>query len=61
LSRPLYLYIKTLEMIPSRAAYIREFVSGDAMDYLAEKGLIPLSLHEQKTMQRRAQHLEGTS
>jgi phosphate transport system substrate-binding protein len=58
LSRPLYLYIKTSGMIPARAAYVREFVSLDAMTYLAEKGLIPLSLEEQKAIQRQAQKLE---
>ncbi|MBI2707756.1 MAG: substrate-binding domain-containing protein [Proteobacteria bacterium] len=59
LSRPLYLYIKTLKMIPERAAYIREFVSADAMTYLAERGLIPLSLTEHEDMRRRAQQLGG--
>ncbi len=58
LSRPLYLYIKTKDMTPSRAAYVREFVSADAMTYLAEKGLIPLSLEEQQAIQSRAQQLE---
>lgn len=58
LSRPLYIYIKTSGMVPARAAYVREFVSSDAVAYLGEKGLIPLSLEEQKAVQRRAQQLE---
>jgi len=57
LSRPLYLYIKTGELTPARVGYIREFVSEDAMTYLAEKGLIPLSPEMQDVMQRRVQQL----
>lgn len=59
LSRPLYLYIRTddIQDSPTRIAYVLEFISQDAIGkegYLSEKGLISLSLQEQKEMYRRA-------
>ncbi len=63
LSRPLYLYIKTNDLIafPALTAYVLEFISMDAIGergYLSEKGLIPLSPQDQEMMQKRAQHLK---
>jgi phosphate transport system substrate-binding protein len=57
LSRSLYLYVKTNEINPTRAAYAKEFVSKEAVEYLSDKGLIPLSLAEQAEGRRRAQQL----
>jgi phosphate transport system substrate-binding protein len=62
LSRPLFLYIKTndLRENPARRAYALEFTSPEAVGekgYLNKKGLIPLSLQEQKKMQERANSL----
>jgi phosphate transport system substrate-binding protein len=63
LSRPLYLYVKTnnIKDSPSRAAYVLEFTSKDAVGeegYLNEKGLIPLSSKEQAIMHKRALNLQ---
>jgi len=63
LSRPLYLYINTIDLkhYPARAAYVIEFTSSEAIGekgYLNEKGLIPLSSEEQDTMHRRALDLQ---
>lgn len=63
LSRPLYLYVKTnnIKDSPSRAAYVLEFTSKDAVGeegYLNEKGLIPLSSEEQEEMHKRALNLQ---
>jgi phosphate transport system substrate-binding protein len=62
LSRPLYMYIKTNDLLhhPDRKAYMVEFTSQEASGgkgYLTKKGLIPLSVEEQKTMQERALRL----
>jgi phosphate transport system substrate-binding protein len=64
LSRPLYLYVKTnnIKGVPSRAAYVLEFISQDAIGvrgYLNEKGLIPLSSVEQEVMHKRALNLQS--
>jgi len=63
LSRPLYLYIKTNNIMnfPSRAGYVIEFTSNDAVGkkgYLNEKGLIPLASEEQNVMHKRALDLQ---
>jgi phosphate transport system substrate-binding protein len=57
LSRPLYLYIKTnpSDASSARRAYTLEFLSEDAVKYLKEKGLIPLSEQEQKAMREKVQ------
>jgi len=59
LSRPLFLYLKTndLKNFPERVLYALEFTSKKAVGeggYLNEKGLIPLSTHEQEEMHQRA-------
>ncbi len=59
LSRDLYLYIKTnnINENPSRAIFVREFMSTAAIGvtgYLKAKGLIPLNEREQKEMYQRA-------
>jgi len=64
LSRPLYVYIKTNKMkdFPSRAGYIIEFTSKDAVGekgYLNKKGLIPLSSEDQTKMRERALNLQS--
>lgn len=64
LSRPLYLYVRTnnIQDFPARASYVVEFTSQEAVGkdgYLNEKGLIPLSLHEQEKMHHRALTLAG--
>lgn len=63
LSRPLFLYLKTndLEKVPERVLYALEFLSKEAIGeggYLNEKGLIPLSVHEQEEMHNRAMALQ---
>lgn len=66
LSRPLFLYLKTndLENSPERILYALEFTSKAAVGeggYLNEKGLIPLSDHEQEEMHKRALILQRVS
>lgn len=60
LSRPLYLYVKTNDLggHPARSAYALEFTSSEAIGengYLTAKGLIPLSVNEQKMMHEKAE------
>ncbi|GAB2189823.1 PstS family phosphate ABC transporter substrate-binding protein [Sessilibacter sp. MAH1] len=63
-SRPLYFYVKKehINFIPGIAEYLSEFTSSKAWGeegYLAEKGMIPLSEEERKSIKARVENLES--
>lgn len=65
-SRPLYFYVKKAHVgvIPGIAAYLKEFTSSRAWGeegYLTEKGMIPLSDEERKTIGQRVRNMETLS